>query len=86
MPQYRPKDSPKTIYYRIFSCGQRPRWTDPDGIQSNSLESPQHNVEVFLVSVACINPDCIRVEPAGKGSESHPIVSALREMGKAAIG
>jgi hypothetical protein len=24
MPQYRPKDSPETIYYRIFSCGQRP--------------------------------------------------------------
>ena len=24
MPQYRPKDSPKTIYYRIFSCGHRP--------------------------------------------------------------
>jgi len=30
MPQYRPKDYPKTIYYRIFSCGQRPSgqpWT-----------------------------------------------------------
>jgi hypothetical protein len=25
MPQYRHKDSPKTIYYRIFSCGQGPR-------------------------------------------------------------
>jgi len=24
MPQYRHKDSPKTIYYRIFSCGQGP--------------------------------------------------------------
>src|ERR1019366_4580332 len=24
MPQYRPKDYPKTIHYRIFSCGQRP--------------------------------------------------------------
>ena len=24
MPQYRPKDSPKTIHYRIFSCGYRP--------------------------------------------------------------
>ena len=31
MPQYRPKDSPKTIHYRIFSCSQRPRALDAFG-------------------------------------------------------
>jgi hypothetical protein len=38
MPQYRPKDSPKTIYYRICSCGHRPSTLPTDLVGRSGYE------------------------------------------------